>query len=704
MVPRPARRGARQSLRLILWATTMLLVPPGRLWAPAAAAAAPLPGVYEFADAAQTLAFEGKGWGHGVGLCQWGARGRALAGQSAAAIVGAYYQGTTIQAAVAPDTAIRVLVHSGLKLAPGESPRVTGSGGSWQLDTSGAAPLQAPDGAFLELSTGDGGPRYVVKDKDGAPAGEGALKNPLVLRPRDAGTRFTLGYKPAPAAAGRPGAYYDTYRGELVLSPLDGGLETINRLGLEDYLRGVVPAEMAASWPAEALKAQTLAARSYAVAQARSRAGQRYDVDDTTRFQVYLGSNVERPNVNQIVDATAGRAIVAPGLGGRVIQAYFFSTCAGWTENNESVWQDGAPLPYLRGIQDVDAGGRPYDADAPLFGWTTGGLTTAQLEAMLNDEPATEVGRLVSLDLSERASSGRLLRIRATGSRGTKTVRPDVLMARFNRLRPPGVGQMRSTNFDLKLIPSAGAAAAEAQSGAPAVAAPAPAPQPAAPPNAPSGQAAAPPPVAAAAPAASVAEPPASRLELTQPAPPQPNGPANRYFGQTGHNVGGAFLRFFDRVGGVDVLGYPRTEELVEVGRTVQYFQRAKLEHHPEKAGTPYEVQLALLGDVLTTERRPFPATAPFARSNERVYFPETSHGLHHAFLSFWRARGGLDVFGYPISEEMPETNDDGTGRAYTVQYFQRARLEYHPELPAAYRVSIGLLGDQFLLQRNWLR
>ncbi|MGH2370392.1 MAG: glycosyl hydrolase, partial [Chloroflexota bacterium] len=132
-------------------------------------------------------------------------------------------------------------------------------------------------------------------------------------------------------------------------------------------------------------------------------------------------------------------------------------------------------------------------------------------------------------------------------------------------------------------------------------------------------------------------------------------------------------------------------------GRTVQYFQRARFEYHPDKGGTPYEVQLTLLGDQVTAGRRPFPTVDPFPSSDQQVYFPETGHSLSFGFLSYWRDRGGLDVFGYPISEEMTE---DG----YTVQYFQRARFEYHPELPEPYQVSLGLLGDQLLTQRLWLK
>ncbi|HEX2513724.1 MAG TPA: N-acetylmuramoyl-L-alanine amidase, partial [Chloroflexota bacterium] len=170
------------------------------------------------------------------------------------------------------------------------------------------------------------------------------------------------------------------------------------------------------------------------------------------------------------------------------------------------------------------------------------------------------------------------------------------------------------------------------------------------------------------------------------------------YVEATGHNLGFAFRRFYDAYGGLDLFGYPRTEELQEGGFTVQYFQRARFEHHLDRAGTPYEVQLTLLGDALTADRRPFPGVAPFPAAAERVYVAETGHGLAHGFLAYWRARGGLDAFGHPVSEERDEPNGDGSGRAYTVQHFQRARFEYHPEHAGTpYEVQLGLLGDEAL-------
>jgi len=161
-----------------------------------------------------------------------------------------------------------------------------------------------------------------------------------------------------------------------------------------------------------------------------------------------------------------------------------------------------------------------------------------------------------------------------------------------------------------------------------------------------------------------------------------------RYFPETGHFVRGDMKRFFDSYGGIDILGFPRTELLDDNGRYIQYFQRTRLEWNP-KTGL---VQPGLLGDELTTARRPFVTGLPFQNDASRTFYPQTKHSVQGGFKTFFDRRGGLAVFGYPTSDEMRE-------QGFTVQYFQRARFEYHPELPAAYMVSLGLLGDQMITQ-----
>lgn len=158
---------------------------------------------------------------------------------------------------------------------------------------------------------------------------------------------------------------------------------------------------------------------------------------------------------------------------------------------------------------------------------------------------------------------------------------------------------------------------------------------------------------------------------------------ATRYFPETQQTVRDAFLDFFEANGGVDIFGFPRTGEFDMNGRYVQYFQRARFEWWPENP-PGHQVQLGLLADELGKGRPP--SNRP--TDPNRRWFPETGHSIGGGFREFWETRGGLAVFGYPTTDEIQEN-----GRA--VQYFQRARLEWHGENPAPYRVQLGLLGDE---------
>lgn len=163
-------------------------------------------------------------------------------------------------------------------------------------------------------------------------------------------------------------------------------------------------------------------------------------------------------------------------------------------------------------------------------------------------------------------------------------------------------------------------------------------------------------------------------------------GGGYRYFAETQHAVRGEFLEFFDTYGGLSIFGYPRTEPFVQDGFVVQYFQNARFESHPENPA-PYRVQLGLLGVDLKYER---PRIVPPAiSSRSRHYFPETGHTVAFSFLDFFKANGGIDVFGYPISETHFEN-----GRV--VQYFQRMKLEWHSDNRVT-PVQIGNLGELYI-------
>lgn len=149
------------------------------------------------------------------------------------------------------------------------------------------------------------------------------------------------------------------------------------------------------------------------------------------------------------------------------------------------------------------------------------------------------------------------------------------------------------------------------------------------------------------------------------------------YISQSGHHISNraGFLAFWREHGSTLTFGYPISEEIVEDGRIVQYFERARFEFHPERLERSAQVQLSLLGRIVTVGRT-FPDGEPTEGS---LYFLETKHTLSGKFLTFWQKRGGLAIFGYPISEPLEEISPDD-GQPRLTQYFERARFEYHPE------------------------
>ena len=156
--------------------------------------------------------------------------------------------------------------------------------------------------------------------------------------------------------------------------------------------------------------------------------------------------------------------------------------------------------------------------------------------------------------------------------------------------------------------------------------------------------------------------------------PSSPDGVEVRSFAETDQTVRGEFLRFFDRYGGVTQLGYPLTEEMVVEGWRVQYFEKGRLEYHPENEPT-YRVTIGWLGDLLQRRRPPIATeTIPRADDPNHRYFPQTGHTVSGDFLRYFDTHGGTVQFGLPISQ--PFLLD---GRL--TQDFQSARFFWHPEL-----------------------
>jgi len=165
----------------------------------------------------------------------------------------------------------------------------------------------------------------------------------------------------------------------------------------------------------------------------------------------------------------------------------------------------------------------------------------------------------------------------------------------------------------------------------------------------------------------------------------------------SGFVVRGEFLRFFDGHGEVETFGYPLTVEFEEEGRPVQYFTRGRMELLYPENPPGQRAALGPLGELLIAPEPPIAAPEP---GPDRRFFPETGHTVTAAFLSYFEARGGVDFFGYPITEMLVEGEQ-------VVQYFQRARLEWHPDQPSGLRVRLGRLGEIYLDQfppPSWVR
>ncbi|NTW01093.1 MAG: hypothetical protein HGA19_07235 [Oscillochloris sp.] len=163
---------------------------------------------------------------------------------------------------------------------------------------------------------------------------------------------------------------------------------------------------------------------------------------------------------------------------------------------------------------------------------------------------------------------------------------------------------------------------------------------------------------------------------------------AKVYYSQTGHYLGGAFRNYWESRGGLAIFGYPVSEEFIQKsdGRLVQYFERARFEIIGNNASA--YVGLGLIGaDYMRARGLGFPRVAPTASTSSVRYFSETGHTLRGTFKRYWDRRGGLAIFGYPLSEEISAQLEDG--RTYTVQYFERARFEL-----AGGQVRLGLLGS----------
>jgi SpoIID/LytB domain protein len=311
----------------------------------------------------------GHGYGHGVGMGQWGAQGYANQGYTYDQILAAYYPGTTLGQTTT--TSIRVLLASGKKkmTISSKKPITVEDGDGFDHTLAAGTTTITPK---LELAV-DGGPQQV-------------LVPPLTFSPA-AGSALTFGSR--------------RYRGRIVVDVPNNELRAINVLPLQQYLYGVVTAEMPSTWLSAALQAQAVAARSYALASRQT--GASYDV--SAGGQAYLGISAETSAGKQAVDATAGQVLL---YNGSVALTLFSSSTGGRTQSAADAF--GPPgRPYLVSVPD------PYDTISPYHDWGPVPVTAKTLGSAVG-----AVGQVVDATV-KRNQSRRVKTLKVTSlSRGSR--------------------------------------------------------------------------------------------------------------------------------------------------------------------------------------------------------------------------------------------------------------------------------------------
>ncbi len=336
------------------------------------------------APARADYVIEGRGWGHGVGMSQYGAYGYALReGRDFRFILGHYYANTSV-GRVAP-ARIRVL------LRRTREPKVCGA---TALRDAGGRRVKLRDTRTYRFSPwGAGGLR--VRD--------GARTRARVRAP----VKVTGGASTCVRGRAENGVTSGSYRGAIRLHRDGGATLVVDDLSLETYLQGVVAGEMPASWPAEALKAQAVVARSYALRSRRP--GERFDVYADTRSQVYEGVAGETATTTAAVRATRALAV---RYGVEIAQTFFHSTSGGRTAGNEEGFGGGLAIPYLRPVDD------PHDSLSPFHSWT---VTLDDRDAQRKLASVRE-GDLDGLEVSATTPTGRVSTVDVIGADATVPV------------------------------------------------------------------------------------------------------------------------------------------------------------------------------------------------------------------------------------------------------------------------------------------
>ncbi len=379
----------RRALVLVSVASALALLPAG------SAAAAP-----------DEFTFFGSGWGHGLGMSQWGSYGLAQEGWKHGRILTHFYSGTRMQRADGVPSTLRIGLTQGRKKI-----RLEAIAGPVDLRVGGRMArhtvVTIPRGETWSVRIRDD--RYRILDGQGRQVGD------LV---GDAATNLFAVFEPNDARLRVPEAYHTYGRGyvEFNLYECQSGcaLRLVLVVDPEEYLYGL--AEVPSSWPMEALKAQAIAARTYALRKAASgqrRPGCNCALYATSYDQVYAGWDKEAaPDGDRwvrAVDLTRGRTITSKG---DLIQAFYMSSSGGYTEDNENVW-GGTPIGYLRGVCDPG----DYTSANPNATWRLT-LSAREVTARLG----LGIGRITGFAAIDRGVSGRIVEVTVRGENGTARI------------------------------------------------------------------------------------------------------------------------------------------------------------------------------------------------------------------------------------------------------------------------------------------
>lgn len=341
------------------------------------------------AHAASRVVVRGAGFGHGVGLSQYGSYGYAQHGFDYREIIGHYYTGTDLGRA--SSRTVRVLLQL-------RDPYVRVRGAK---KIGGKA--VSPSKTYIARTSGS---TVVVRNTRGK-----------LLGRFSGGARATgVGGVQRLMGAAINGVSSGLYHGAIDMLPDGGGVTAVNVVQLEDYVQGVVPGEMPSSWDSEALKSQAVVARTYALATLKS--GGAYDLYPDTRSQMYRGASGEQSRTNAAVRDTAGEIVQ---YNGQTAITYYFSTSGGETENVENAFAGSIPKGWLAGVTD------PFDSISPRHRWSFR-FTKASFQRRLGGYVK---GRYKKIKVLTRGVSPRVIRARVYGSGGTTVISGSTLRARL---------------------------------------------------------------------------------------------------------------------------------------------------------------------------------------------------------------------------------------------------------------------------------